>query len=144
MITGTPTGHPYVGWIDDGLAVALAGNGSAAKSSDELGRLGSEYGPRGVAVVAIGSNDIESHPYDAPGRMVEFAGWLMPQQYTSIIEEHVASRTAVGMADISHMGRLRFDGDHAGDFLDSLVTRKVVGMPVGPPMSRPLWTARSP
>lgn len=39
VITGTPTGHPYIGWIDDGLAVALAGNGSAAKSSDELGRL---------------------------------------------------------------------------------------------------------
>lgn len=39
VITGTATGHPYVGWIDDGLAVALGGNGSAAKSSDELGRL---------------------------------------------------------------------------------------------------------
>jgi len=40
VITGTPTGAPYIGWIDDGVAVAIAGNGSAAKSSDELGRLG--------------------------------------------------------------------------------------------------------
>ena len=40
VITGTPTGHPYIGFVDDGLAVAIAGNGSAAKSSDELGRLG--------------------------------------------------------------------------------------------------------
>ena len=39
VITGTPTGHPYVGWVDEGVAVALAGNGSAAKSSDEWGRL---------------------------------------------------------------------------------------------------------
>ncbi len=39
VITGTPSGHPYVGWVDDGVAVALAGNGSAAKSSDELGRI---------------------------------------------------------------------------------------------------------
>ena len=41
VITGTPTGAPYIGWVDDGVAVAIAGNGSAAKSSDELGRLGS-------------------------------------------------------------------------------------------------------
>ena len=40
VITGTTTGMPYIGWVDDGVAVALAGNGSAAKSSDELGRLG--------------------------------------------------------------------------------------------------------
>ncbi len=39
VITGTPTGHPYIGWVDDAVAVAIAGNGSAAKSADELGRL---------------------------------------------------------------------------------------------------------
>ena len=42
--------------------------------------------------------------------MVDFAGWAMPVQYTSIIEEHLAIRSAVGIADISHMGRLRFEG----------------------------------
>jgi len=39
VITNTPTGHPYIGWLDDGLAVAIGGNGEAAKSSDEIGRL---------------------------------------------------------------------------------------------------------
>ena len=39
VITGTESGHPYIGWVDDGVAVAVAGNGSAAKSSDELGRI---------------------------------------------------------------------------------------------------------
>ena len=39
----------------------------------ELGRLGSEYGPQGVGIVAIGSNDIENYPDDAPVHMVEFA-----------------------------------------------------------------------
>ena len=39
VITATPTGYPYIGWADEGIAVAIAGNGSAAKSSDELGRL---------------------------------------------------------------------------------------------------------
>lgn len=39
IVTGTVTGYPYIGWIDDGIAVARGGNGSSAKSSDELGRL---------------------------------------------------------------------------------------------------------
>lgn len=42
------------------------------------------------------------------GRMVEFGGWDMPVQYTSIVEEHQAVRTATGLFDISHMGRLSF------------------------------------
>jgi sarcosine oxidase len=39
VVTGTPSGYPYLGWVDDGVAVAIGGNGSAAKSSDEIGRL---------------------------------------------------------------------------------------------------------
>jgi aminomethyltransferase len=42
--------------------------------------------------------------------MVDFAGWDMPVQYTSIVEEHQAVRTAAGLFDISHMGRLSFAG----------------------------------
>ena len=59
------------------------------------------------------------------GRMVEFAGWALPVMYTSIIQEHVATRTAVGIADISHMGRLRFEGPGAAVFLAELLTRRV-------------------
>jgi len=44
------------------------------------------------------------------GRMVDFADWDMPVQYTSIAEEHQAVRTAAGLFDISHMGRLSFGG----------------------------------
>jgi sarcosine oxidase len=39
VITGTVTGYPYIGWIDEGIAVARGGNGSSAKSSDEVGRI---------------------------------------------------------------------------------------------------------
>jgi aminomethyltransferase len=46
-------------------------------------------------------------------RIVDFAGWDMPVQYTTIIEEHQAVRTAAGIFDISHMGRLSFDGSDA-------------------------------
>ncbi len=65
------------------------------------------------------------------GRKVEFAGWVMPQQYTSIIEEHRATRAAVGIADISHMGRLRFEGPGAAVFLAELLTRRVADMAEG-------------
>jgi aminomethyltransferase len=65
------------------------------------------------------------------GRMVEFAGWSMPVQFTSIIEEHNAIRTAVGLADISHMGRLRFEGPGAAVFLAELLTRRVADMELG-------------
>jgi aminomethyltransferase len=46
-------------------------------------------------------------------RLVEFGGWDMPVQYTSIVEEHNAVRTGAGLFDISHMGRLSFAGPDA-------------------------------
>jgi aminomethyltransferase len=63
--------------------------------------------------------------------MVEFAGWSMPVQYTSIIEEHLRTRSAAGIADISHMGRLRFEGPGAAVFLAELLTRRVADMVLG-------------
>lgn len=65
------------------------------------------------------------------GRMVDFAGWSMPVQYRSIIEEHVATRTAIGLFDVSHMGRFVFHGPDAGPLIDSLTTRRVAGMETG-------------
>ena len=64
-------------------------------------------------------------------RMVEFADWSMPVQYTSIIDEHQATREAVGLTDISHMGRLRFEGPGAAVFLAELLTRRVADMVPG-------------
>lgn len=61
-------------------------------------------------------------------RMVPFAGWEMPVQYTSIIEEHQATRSAVAITDISHMGRLRFEGPGAAVYLAELLTRRVGDM----------------
>ena len=59
------------------------------------------------------------------GRMVEFGGWEMPVQYSSVIDEHVTTRTAVGLTDVSHMGRLKFQGEGACRFLDGFITRNV-------------------
>jgi aminomethyltransferase len=56
------------------------------------------------------------------GRMVPFAGWEMPVQYTGIVDEHVTVRTAAGAFDVSHMGELRLRGEYAGQVVDYLVT----------------------
>lgn len=65
------------------------------------------------------------------GRMVDFAGWDMPVQYTSIVDEHNAVRSAVGLFDISHMGRIEFRGDAAGRFLNRLLTNDTAKLKVG-------------
>lgn len=58
-------------------------------------------------------------------RLVDFGGWEMPVQYTSIGEEHQAVRNVAGLFDISHMGRLWFTGPDARDSLDRLLTNDV-------------------
>ncbi len=60
--------------------------------------------------------------------MVEFGGWEMPVQFTSVIKEHEATRTGVGITDVSHMGRLVFAGPGAGAFLDSVLSRNVAAL----------------
>ena len=64
-------------------------------------------------------------------RLVDFAGYSMPVQYTGIVAEHQATRTAAGVFDISHMGRLRLDGPRADQLLDHLLTRRVLDMQTG-------------
>jgi len=55
-------------------------------------------------------------------RMVPFAGWEMPVQYTGIVEEHKAVRSAAGMFDVSHMGRFEVHGSDAARFLRYVCT----------------------
>jgi aminomethyltransferase len=52
-------------------------------------------------------------------RIVPFAGWEMPVQYTSITDEHRAVRTAAGVFDVSHMGQLQLVGGGAHDYLQA-------------------------
>ncbi len=58
-------------------------------------------------------------------RLVDFAGWEMPVQYRSILEEHKAVRQAAGLFDVSHMGEVDIRGAEAKEFLDHLVTNDV-------------------
>ena len=58
-------------------------------------------------------------------RMVDFAGWDMPVQYTSIIDEHKTVREAVGLFDVSHMGEVIVYGEDALPYLNKLVPQDV-------------------
>jgi aminomethyltransferase len=64
-------------------------------------------------------------------RMVDFAGWDMPIQYTSIIEEHQTVRTAAGLFDISHMGRLSFGGADALALIQQVYTNNAATLKDG-------------
>ena len=64
-------------------------------------------------------------------KMVPFAGWLMPVQYTSIVEEHQAVRKNVGMFDISHMGQLIVEGGDAREWLNTMLTNNIDKLEVG-------------
>src|SRR5262247_2471481 len=59
------------------------------------------------------------------GKLIEFGGWEMPVQYTSIVEEHLAVRKAAGLFDISHMGEILVSGPPAESFLNQTLTNDV-------------------
>lgn len=68
---------------------------------------------------------------NASAKLVPFAGWLMPIQYTSIVEEHLAVRNYAGLFDVSHMGEVKIKGPQAAAFLDYLLTNKISGLKEG-------------
>ena len=59
------------------------------------------------------------------GKLIDFGGWEMPVQYTSITDEHLAARNAAGIFDISHMGEVTVSGPGAVAFLNSVLTNDV-------------------
>ena len=64
-------------------------------------------------------------------RMVPFAGFSMPVQYTGVLAEHRAVREAAGLFDVSHMGQIHLEGASAAASAELLLTRPVASQPVG-------------
>jgi aminomethyltransferase len=64
-------------------------------------------------------------------RMVDFAGWDMPVQYSSVIAEHEAVRHAAGLFDVSHMGEIEFSGKGALESANRLITNDLVRLTDG-------------
>ena len=58
-------------------------------------------------------------------KLIDFGGWEMPVQYTSITDEHLAVRNAAGIFDISHMGEVTVSGAAAAEFLNQLLTNDI-------------------
>jgi aminomethyltransferase len=80
--------------------------------------------------MAAGAETLKRTPlYDrhvaAGARLVPFAGWAMPVQYTGIREEHITVRTGVGMFDVSHMGEVETTGPDAEAFLQRVLSNDV-------------------
>jgi aminomethyltransferase len=67
----------------------------------------------------------------AGGKLVDFAGWEMPIQYGGVIEEYQAVRTAAGLFDVSHMGRVTVEGRDSLAFLQQVTTNNVAKLAVG-------------
>ncbi len=64
-------------------------------------------------------------------RLIEFGGWEMPVQYSSIVDEHLCVRRAAGIFDISHMGEVFVRGAGAEAFLNATLTNDVRRLEVG-------------
>lgn len=65
------------------------------------------------------------------GKLIEFGGWEMPVQYSSIVDEHLCVRRASGIFDISHMGEVFVTGPAAEGFLNETLTNDVRKLAVG-------------
>src|SRR4029079_14766955 len=86
-----------------------------------------EWSGRRPAIVAPVSVALRRTPlYErhvaAGARMVPFAGWEMPGQYTGVIPEHLAVRADAGAFDVSHMGQLHVEGPMASEFLQAMLS----------------------
>jgi aminomethyltransferase len=64
-------------------------------------------------------------------KMIPFGDWIMPVQYSSIMDEHQAVRNHAGMFDISHMGQLIVDGTGVRDWLNTMLTNNIDKLEVG-------------
>ncbi|MCC6148430.1 MAG: glycine cleavage system aminomethyltransferase GcvT [Anaerolineaceae bacterium] len=115
--TGKPTpavDKPYYIGIEKGTGSPLPEFKWEEKESDELKR----------------TSLFEIHKA-AGAKMVPFAGWEMPVWYSSVIEEHLATRQAAGLFDVSHMGVYQVEGPEACTFLDSVCGNDINVLGVG-------------
>lgn len=74
---------------------------------------------------AVKSTPLADKHLSLGAKMVPFAGWNMPVQYTGILDEHKAVREACGVFDISHMGQFLVSGANAAAWLNSMLTNDI-------------------
>ena len=74
---------------------------------------------------------LEAVHREAGGRLVDFAGWDMPLQFSGVLAEHEAVRERVGLFDVSHLGKLLVGGRGAEEALEYALTNAVAGLAPG-------------
>lgn len=62
---------------------------------------------------------------DQGAKVIDFSGWALPVQFTSIKEEHNAVRNEVGIFDVSHMGEILVTGEEASNFVQYALTNDI-------------------
>ncbi|MCW3033567.1 MAG: aminomethyltransferase [Solirubrobacteraceae bacterium] len=82
--------------------------------------------PPGLRRTALYDRHVE-----AGAKLVDFAGWEMPVQYTGVREEHMAVRESAGIFDVSHMGEIETSGPQAVELLQRLLSNDVAAIPPG-------------
>ena len=83
------------------------------------------------AAAGLRSTPLNSVHRALGAKMVDFGGWDMPVQYSGIIDEHNAVRTAVGVFDVSHMGEIEIRGPEAAQLTDHITTNAVAKLKQG-------------
>ena len=86
---------------------------------------------QGVSPPVIHDTPLASRHEALGARMIDFAGWRMPVQYGSILDEHRAVRERVGLFDLSHMGELLVEGADAGEALAGAVVSDPPALAIG-------------
>ena len=74
---------------------------------------------------ALRETALRSRHEELGARLIPFAGWLMPVQYSGMIDEHRTVRSAAGLFDLGHMGQVRVTGDDALPYLQLVTTNDV-------------------
>ena len=79
----------------------------------------------------------------AGAKTADFGGWDMPIEYTGVVAEHTAVRSAVGLFDVSHMGKVAVHGAGAAAFLNSVLANDLDRIVRGRPSTRCCATTRA-
>lgn len=74
---------------------------------------------------------LEAAHVELGAKLVPFAGWNMPVQYTAILDEHSAVRTKAGVFDISHMGQFLVSGEGSLEWLNKMLANNVAKLGIG-------------
>lgn len=83
------------------------------------------------SVNALKKTPLNATHRDMGAKMVDFGGWDMPLEFSGVIAEHLAVRTAVGVLDVSHMGEIEIRGPQAVDLVDFVTSNSASSLQDG-------------